>query len=59
MTLEVIYKGRLAHRYKGMTSQRAHACAARWRKYFGILLGQDLLVRVLSDALAKREDQPP
>ena len=50
MTLEIVYKGRLAHRYKNLTAKQAYAGAARWCEYFGKLLGSLLAVRVISDA---------
>ena len=59
MTLEVIYKGRLAHRYSGMTKRQAEAAAARYSQYFGKLLGGEMTVRVIPCAREKQEIRPP
>lgn len=53
MTLEVIYKGRLAHRYSGLTKRQAEAAAARYSQYFGKILGGEMTVRVISSAREK------
>ena len=59
MTLEVIYKGRLAHRYSGLTKRQAEAAAARYSQYFGKILGGEMTVRVISSALENQDIRPP
>ncbi|WP_419506858.1 hypothetical protein, partial [Alistipes communis] len=59
MTLEVIYKGRLAHRYSGLTKRQAEAAAARYSQYFGKILGGEMTVRVISSAREKQDIRPP
>jgi len=59
MTLEVIYKGRLAHRYSGLTKRQAEAAAARYSQYFGKILGGEMTVRVISSARENAGTPPP